>query len=71
MMQAENELNREIDRLVDLKMDISSVTTAVRNENYRLVSESGICVLRTGIRSAMKCGDNRVRCAMCMSARWT
>ena len=39
MMEAENELNREIDRLVDLKMDISAVIGAVRNENYRLVLE--------------------------------
>ena len=33
------EINREIDRFVDIKMDISKTIAMVRNENYRLILE--------------------------------
>ena len=39
LMQAEEELNREIDRLVDLKAEIAGVISQVRNESYRLILE--------------------------------
>ena len=39
LMEAEEELNQEIDRLVDLKIEISNVISEVRNESYRLILE--------------------------------
>lgn len=39
LMEAEEEINREIDRFVDTKMDISKTIAMVRNENYRLILE--------------------------------
>lgn len=39
LMEAEDELNRQIDELVDLKMEISRTISRVRNENYRLILE--------------------------------
>lgn len=39
LMQAQEELNREIDRLVDLKAEIAGVIGQVRNESYRLILE--------------------------------
>ena len=39
LMEAEEEINREVDRFVDTKMDISKTIAMVRNENYRLILE--------------------------------
>lgn len=39
LMEAEADINREIDRFVDIKMDISKTIARVRNENYRLILE--------------------------------
>lgn len=39
LMEAEEELNREIDRLVDLKIEIANVISKVHNESYRLILE--------------------------------
>ena len=39
LIEAEDELNRQIDKLVDLKMEIASVIDQVRNERYRLILE--------------------------------
>lgn len=39
LMEAEAEINREVDRFVDTKMDISKTIAMVRNENYRLILE--------------------------------
>ena len=39
LMEAEEELNQEIDKLVDLKIEISNVISEVRNESYRLILE--------------------------------
>lgn len=39
LMEAEADINREIDRFVDTKMDISKTIARVRNENYRLILE--------------------------------
>lgn len=39
LMEAEEELNQEIDKLVDLKIEISGVISQVRNESYRLILE--------------------------------
>ena len=39
LMEAEEDMNREIDRFVDTKMDISQIIAKVRNENYRLILE--------------------------------
>ena len=39
LMDAEDDLNRQIDELVDLKMEISKTISRVRNENYRLILE--------------------------------
>ena len=37
MIEAEEELNRDIDRLVDTKRDISKLIDQVRNDDYRLL----------------------------------
>ena len=39
LMEAEEELNRQIDELVVLKMDISRMINRVRNESLRLILE--------------------------------
>ena len=39
LMEAEEELNRQIDRLVDMKIDIGKLIDQVHNENYRLILE--------------------------------
>ena len=39
LMEAEEELNRQIDRLVDMKIDIAKLIDQVHNENYRLILE--------------------------------
>lgn len=39
LMEAEEELNRQIDALVVLKMDISRMINRVRNESLRLILE--------------------------------
>ena len=39
LTEAEEELNREIDRLVDLKIEIAGVISQVHNESYRLILE--------------------------------
>lgn len=39
LIEAENELNQEIDKLVDLKIKISNIISGVRNESYRLILE--------------------------------
>lgn len=47
LMQAEEELNREIDRLVDLKAEIAGVIGQVRNESYRLILEKRYLCFQT------------------------
>ena len=47
LMQAEEELNREIDRLVDLKAEIAGVISQVRNESYRLILEKRYLCFQT------------------------
>lgn len=39
LMETEEELNRQIDELVDLKMEIAKVIDRVRNESYRMILE--------------------------------
>ena len=39
LMEAEEEINRQIDELVDLKIDIGKVIERVRNESYRMILE--------------------------------
>lgn len=39
LMEAEADLNREIDKLVDLKIEISNIIGEVHNEKYRLILE--------------------------------
>lgn len=39
LMEAEEDINREIDRFVDMKMEIAKTIAMVRNENYRLILE--------------------------------
>ena len=39
LVEAEEELNQQIDHLVDTKMQISKVIDQVRNESYRLILE--------------------------------
>ena len=39
LMEAEEELNRQIDELVDLKMDIACLIDQVHNESFRLILE--------------------------------
>ena len=47
LMEAEEELNRQIDELVVLKMDISRTINRVRNENLRLILEKRyLCFLQ-------------------------
>ena len=47
LMEAEEELNRQIDALVALKMDISRTINRVRNENLRLILEKRyLCFLQ-------------------------
>ena len=47
LMEAEEELNRQIDELVVLKMDISRMIDRVRNESLRLILEKRyLCFLQ-------------------------
>ena len=47
LMEAEEELNRQIDELVVLKMDISRTINRVRNESLRLILEKRyLCFLQ-------------------------
>ena len=47
LMEAEEELNRQIDALVVLKMDISRMINRVRNESLRLILEKRyLCFLQ-------------------------
>ena len=47
LMEAEEELNRQIDALVALKMDISRTINRVRNERLRLILEKRyLCFLQ-------------------------
>ena len=39
LMEAEKELNQEIDRLVDLKAQIAQTISQVHNDSYRLILE--------------------------------
>jgi hypothetical protein len=43
----ENEVNADIDRLVDLKAEIASVISQVRNESYRLILEKRYLCFQT------------------------
>ena len=46
-MEAEEELNRQIDELVDLKMDIARLIDQVHNESFRLILEKRyLCFLQ-------------------------
>lgn len=47
LMEAEEELNRQIDELVVLKMDVSRTINRVRNESLRLILEKRyLCFLQ-------------------------
>lgn len=47
LMEAEEELNRQIDELVDLKMDIVRLIDQVHNESFRLILEKRyLCFLQ-------------------------
>ena len=47
LMEAEEELNRQIDELVDLKMDIARLIDQVHNESFRLILEKRfLCFLQ-------------------------
>lgn len=47
LMEAEEELNRQIDELVDLKMDIAKLIQQVHSESYRLILEKRyLCFLQ-------------------------
>ena len=47
LMEAEEELNRQIDELVDLKMDIARLIDQVHNEIFRLILEKRyLCFLQ-------------------------
>ena len=39
LMEAEEQINQQIDKMVNLKMDIAALVDHVRNENYRLILE--------------------------------
>ena len=39
LMEAEDELHRQIDRMVEVKIDIGKLIDQVHNENYRLILE--------------------------------
>ena len=39
LMEAEEEINKQIDELVDLKIDIGKLIGQVRNESYRMILE--------------------------------
>ena len=39
LMEAEEELNRQVDELIHLKIDIGETINKVRNESYRLILE--------------------------------
>lgn len=39
LMEAEEQINQQIDKMVNLKMDIAALIDHVRNENYRLILE--------------------------------
>lgn len=47
LMEAEEELNRDIDALVDLKMDIAANIAKVRNDNERLLLEKRYLCFKT------------------------
>ena len=38
-MEAEEEINRQVDELIHLKIDIGETINKVRNESYRLILE--------------------------------
>lgn len=47
LMETEEELNRQIDELVDLKMDIARLIDQVHNESFRLILEKRyLCFLQ-------------------------
>lgn len=47
LMEAEEELTRQIDELVDLKMDIARLIDQVHNESFRLILEKRyLCFLQ-------------------------
>ena len=39
LMEGEEQINQQIDKMVNLKMDIAALVDHVRNENYRLILE--------------------------------
>lgn len=39
LMEGEEQINQQIDKMVNLKMDIAALIDHVRNENYRLILE--------------------------------
>lgn len=39
LMEAEEEINRQVDELIHLKIDIGETINKVRNESYRLILE--------------------------------
>ena len=39
LIEAEEQINQQIDKMVNLKMDIAALIDHVRNENYRLILE--------------------------------
>lgn len=47
LMEAEEELNQAIDKLVDLKIEISNVISEVRNVNYQLILEKRYLCFQT------------------------
>lgn len=61
LMEAEEELNRQIDELVDLKMDIARLIDQVHNESFRLILEKRyLCFLQW----------NQIAAEMHYSRRW-
>ena len=64
LIEAEDELNRQIDKLVDLKMEIASVIDQVRNERYRLILEKRhLCFMGWDqIAQDMNCSRRWVLC---------
>jgi len=61
MMEAEDAINHEIDMLVDLKGEISTLIAQVRNTNYRLILEKRYL----SFRSWEQIADD-----LCYSQRW-
>lgn len=45
LMEAEAELNQQIDQLVDTKIEIGKLIDAVHNESYRLLEKRYLCFL--------------------------